>query len=430
MLLAARIARPGRLSYKALYLRCKAERASDPGQDCADPGNAEIEKRDLTMPWNTQGGGGGGGGPWGGGQGPWGRGPGGGGTPPDLEQLLRKSQERFRQVMPGGFGGGRGIALVLLVALALWGATGFYKVDPDEVGVVLRFGRFVGLTQPGLNYHLPSPIESVIIPAVTRINRVELGYRSLGGETRRASSAGDIAEESLMLTGDENIIDINFSVFWKIGDQPNDPEKYLFNIRDPEGTVKVVAESAIREIIGQLPIRAPLFENRQSIGDRTKIRMQELLDSYGAGIKVTQVQLLKADPPHEVIDAFNDVQRAKADQERLRNEAEAYRNDIIPRARGDSERINQDAQAYREQVVDLAQGEAKRFTSVYLAYKMAPEVTARRLYIDAIEDVLKGATKVMVDPQAKNVLPYLPLPELGKGKAAVAAPPANQGAPR
>ncbi len=381
------------------------------------------------MPWNTQGGGGGG--PWGGGQGPWGRGSGGGGTPPDLEELLRKSQERFRQVMPGGFGGGRGIALVALVAVALWGATGFYKVNPDEVGVVLRFGRFVGLTQPGLNYHLPSPIESVITPAVTRINRVELGYRSAGGENRRVSSAGDIAEESLMLTGDENIIDVNFSVFWKIGDQLNDPEKYLFNIRDPEGTVKVVAESAIREIIGQLPIRAPLFENRQSIGDRTKVRMQELLDSYGAGIKVTQVQLLKADPPHEVIDAFNDVQRAKADQERLRNEAEAYRNDIIPRARGDSERINQDAQAYREQVVDLAQGEAKRFTSVYLAYKNAPDVTARRLYIDAVEDVLKGATKIVVDPQAKSVVPYLPLPELGKSKPLAApTPPANQGASR
>lgn len=386
------------------------------------------------MPWNTQGGGGGG--PWGGGQGPWGRGSGGsggGGTPPDLEELLRKSQERFRQIMPGGFGGGRGVALVVLVALGLWGATGFYKVNPEEVGVVLRFGRFVGLTQPGLNYHLPSPIETVITPAVTRINRVELGYRSGGVESRRVAGRSEAAEESLMLTGDENIVDINFSVFWKIGDQPNDPEKYLFNIRDPEGTVKVVAESAMREIIGQLPIRAPLFENRQSIGDRTKVRMQELLDSYGAGIKVTQVQLLKADPPHEVIDAFNDVQRAKADQERLRNEAEAYRNDIIPRARGDSERIIQDAQAYREQVVDLAQGEAKRFTSVYLTYKAAPEVTARRLYIDAVEDVLKGATKLMVDPQAKGVVPYLPLPELGKGKPLATpapAPSANQGASR
>jgi len=380
------------------------------------------------MPWNTQGGGGGG--PWGGGQGPWGRGPGGGGgvQPPNLEELLRKGQERFRQVMPGGFGGGRGAVLVGLVALVLWGLTGFYKVDPDEVGVVLRFGRFVGLTQPGLNYHLPSPIETVVTPSVTRINRVELGYRS-GVEGRRAAPGRETTEESLMLTGDENIIDVNFSVFWKIGDQPNDPEKYLFNIRDPEGTVKVIAESAIREIIGQLPIRAPLFENRQSIGDRTRARMQELLDEYGAGIKVTQVQLLKADPPSEVIDAFNDVQRAKADQERLRNEAEAYRNDIIPKARGDSERISQEAQAYREQVVDLAQGEAQRFTQVYQAYKTAPDVTARRLYIDAMEDVLKGATKVVVDPQVKNVIPYLPLPELekSKGKEGSAASPSQGG---
>lgn len=383
------------------------------------------------MPWNTQGNGGGG--PWGGGQGPWGKGPGGGQTP-DLEELLRKSQERLRRAVPGGFGGGRGFGLVIIAALALWGATGFYKVNPDEVGVVLRFGRFVGLTQPGLNYHLPSPIERVITPSVTRVNRVELGYRS--PDNRRVASGRDTNEESLMLTGDENIIDVNFSVFWKIGEQPNDPEKFLFNIRDPEGTVKMVAESAIREIIGQLPIRAPLFENRQAIGDRTRERMQELLDTYGAGIKVTQVQLLKADPPREVIDAFNDVQRAKADQERLRNEAEAYRNDIIPRARGDAERIVQDAQAYREQVLDLAQGEAKRFTSVYQAYKLAPDVTAKRLYIDTLEEVLKNATKVIVDPQAKGVVPYLAMPDLVKPKAPPASPAnaqpsaASQGATR
>ncbi len=377
------------------------------------------------MAWNAQGGGGGG--PWGGGQGPWGRGPGGGGAPPDLEEILRKSQEKFRQYMPGGVGGGRGIVLVVLAGLVLWGLTGFYKVNPDELGVVLRFGRFVGFTQPGLNYHLPSPIETVLTPAVTRINRIELGYRSTG-DNRRIAARSDTADESLMLTGDENIVDINFSVFWKIGDKPDDAEKYLFNIRDPEGTVKVVAESAMREIIGQLPIRAPLFENRQAIGDRTRARMQELLDAYGSGIAVTQVQLLKADPPAEVIDAFNDVQRAKADQERLRNEAEAYRNDIIPRARGESERIVQEAQAYREQVTDLAEGEAKRFTSVYQTYKLAPDVTARRMYIETVEDVLKNAQKVIVDPQAKGVVPYLPLPELGKAKpAAVPQPPAQGG---
>jgi membrane protease subunit HflK len=376
------------------------------------------------MPWNTQGGGGGG--PWGGGQGPWGRGGGGPGgvTPPDLEEMLRKAQDRFRRFMPGGFGGSRGIMLVVIAALVLWGMTGFYKVEQDEVGVVLRFGHFVGYTQPGLNYHLPTPIETVVTPSVTRINRIELGYRS-PGESRRATSSRDTLDESLMLTGDENIVDINFSVFWRI----NDPEKYLFNIRDPEGTVKVIAESAMREIIGQLPIRAPLFENRQSIGDRTRARMQELLDAYGTGVSVTQVQLLKADPPPEVIDAFNDVQRAKADQERLSNEAEAYRNDIIPRARGDSQRIVQEAEAYKEQVIDLAQGEAKRFTSVDQSFKAAPDVTGRRMYIDAMEDILKGAQKVVVDPQIKNIVPYLPLPELAKGKPGQ-APTTNQGANR
>ena len=224
-----------------------------------------------------------------------------------------------------------------------------------------------------------------------------------------------------MLTGDENIIDINFSVFWQI----NDPEKFLFNIRDPEGTVKMVAESAMREIIGQLPIRAPLFENRQEIGDRTRARMQELLDAYQAGVSVSQVQLLKADPPVEVIDAFNDVQRAKADQERLRNEAEAYRNNMIPVARGEAEKTIQEAEAYREQVVDVAQGEAKHFTSVQQAYHMAPDVTAKRLYIETIEDILKNSQKVVIDPEAKGVVPYMALPDLKNGK--VASIPAQGG---
>jgi len=362
------------------------------------------------MSWSGQGGGGGG--PWGrgpegGGQGPWGKGP--GGQPPDIEDVLRRSQDRLRKLLPGGAGNRRGILLAGGVLLALWAATGIYKVNPEEIGVVLRFGKVVRITQPGLNYHLPAPIETVLTPAVTRVNRIELGYRS--GETRRQGRPGN--DESLMLTGDENIIDVNFSVFWQV----NDPEKYLFAIRDAEGTVKMVAESAMREIIGQLPIRAPLFENRQAIGDNTRKRMQELLDQYGSGISVSQVQLLKADPPAEVIDAFNDVQRAKADQERLRNEAEAYRNDIIPKARGESERIVQEAEAYKEQITDLAQGEAKRFTSVYQSYKAAPDVTARRLYIDTLQDVLKNAQKVVVDPQAKGAVQgYLPLPDLLKSK--------------
>jgi membrane protease subunit HflK len=377
------------------------------------------------MAWNSQGGGGG---PWsrgpqGNGQGPWGKGPGNGGQPPDIEDLLRRGQDKLRSLLPGGYQGKRSIALIVVAGLALWGLTGIYKVNPEEIGVVLRFGRFVGYTQPGLNYHLPSPIETVLTPAVTRINKVELGYRSANGDQRRTAATRGANDESLMLTGDENIIDINFSVFWQI----NNPEKYLFAIKDPEGTVKIVAESAMREVIGQLPIRAPLFENRQAIGDSTRKRMQELLDQYGSGISVTQVQLLKADPPPEVIDAFNDVQRAKADQERLRNEADAYRNDIIPKARGESERIIQEAEAYKEQVTDLAQGEAKRFTSVYQTYKAAPEVTARRLYIETVEQVLKDSPKMIIDPQIKSIQGYLPLPELGKRTPPVLLPPAAPG---
>lgn len=357
------------------------------------------------MPWNSQGGGSNGG-PWrpqGGNQNPWGK----GGPTPDLDELFRKSQEKLKKAFPGGFGGGRGAALVVMAALLLWGITGIYKVNPDEVGVVLRFGRFIGYTQPGLNYHLPSPIETVIKAPVTRINKMELGYRSGSSENRRVGFR-DAGDESLMLTGDENIVDINFSVFWKI----SDPEKFLFNVRDPEGTVQMVAQSAMREIIGQLPIRAPLFENRQAIGDRTRARMQELLDAYQTGVSVLQVQLLKADPPAEVIDAFNDVQRAKADQERLSNEADAYRNNMIPVAKGEAQKTIQEAEAYRQQVVDLAQGETQRFTSVAQAYRLAPDLTAKRMYIETMESVLQHSQKVIIDPQAKGVIPYLPLPAL------------------
>jgi membrane protease subunit HflK len=376
------------------------------------------------MSWKEPGGGG----PWGGGQGPWGRGPGrpGGPTPPDFDDLFRKGQERIRRIFPpGGFGGGRGILLAVIAIIVLWALTGIYQVAPDEVGVVLRFGRFDHITQPGLNYHLPTPIESVRFPPVTRINRIEIGFRAGGGDSFRGANPDAVnGNENLMLTGDENIVDINFSVFWQI----KDPEQFLFNIRDPEDTVKVVAESAMREVIGQLPIRAPLSESRTAIAQRTRDRMQELLNAYKAGITVVQVQLLKADPPAEVIDAFNDVQRAKADQERAGNEAEAYRNSIIPVARGDAERIVQEAEAYKEQTVDLAQGDAQRFVSVLTAYKLAPDVTERRLYIETLEAVLKNAQKIIMDPAAKGIVPYLPLPELGKGRPAQAAPAATSSA--
>lgn len=368
------------------------------------------------MPWSNQGGGGGGG-PWGsppggGGQNPWGRPPSGGGgpQPPDLEALLRKGQDRFKKVLPGGFGGGRGIALVAGVLLLLWAASGIYRVQADEQGVVLRFGEWVGTTQPGLRYHLPAPIETVFTPKVTRVNRIEIGYRS-AGENRRGVGERDVSDESLMLTGDENIIDIDFTVFWVI----KDAGQYLFKIRDPEATVKKAAESAMREVIGRTDIQPALTEARQEIENSTQALLQAMLDEYQSGIEVTQVQLQKVDPPAAVVDAFNDVQRARADRERLRNEAEAYRNDVIPRARGEAERLIQEASAYREEVVNLAQGDGQRFLAVYEAYALSKDVTVQRMYLETMEDILRGTTKVIIDANAENgqgVVPYLPLNEL------------------
>lgn len=374
------------------------------------------------MPWNPQGGGGG---PWGsggggGGPSPWG-GRGGGPQPPDIEELLRRSQDRFRKAIPGGFGGGKGIGLIVLAALVLWGLTGFYRVAPDEQGVVLRFGEYVRSTGEGLHYHLPAPIETVMIPKVTPIRQVELGFRSVGEmRGRNVSARREVPEESLMLTGDENIVDINFSVLWNV----KDAEQYLFNVRDPEGTVKVAAESAMRDIIGQTPIQSALTEGRGVVEAKTQELLQSLLDSYNTGINIIQVQLLKVDPPSAVVDAFNDVQRAKADQERLRNEAEGYRNDIIPRARGEAERLVQEAEAYKEQVINLAQGDAGRFQSVLGAYNQAKDVTARRLYLETMQDILRGSNKVIIDPSAQGeqgVVPYLPLPELRNRPAPAAA---------
>ncbi|MEI8394183.1 MAG: FtsH protease activity modulator HflK [Rhodospirillaceae bacterium] len=388
------------------------------------------------MPWSNQGGGGGGG-PWGsppggGGNGPspWGRPPGsGGGGPqtPDLEELLRQGQEKLRKMLPGGFGGNKSIQLVGVALLALWLASGFYRVQADETGVVLRFGELVRKENPGLRYHWPAPIEAVFTPRVTRVNRIEIGYRSTTNsvETRRGTSNDrDVPDESLMLTGDENIIDIDFTVFWLIKDAGN----YLFRVRDPEATVKKAAESAMREVIGRTELQPALTEARQQIETGTLSLLQNMLDEYQTGIQVTQVQLQKADPPAPVVDAFNDVQRARSDRERLRNEAEAYRNDIIPRARGDAERLNQESQAYREQVVNLAQGDASRFSAIYTAYIQAKDVISRRMYLETMEQVMRGTNKVIVEPGAagQGVLPYLQLPQLNRAPAPTAAPTVSQ----
>ncbi|HWB49350.1 MAG TPA: FtsH protease activity modulator HflK [Stellaceae bacterium] len=336
--------------------------------------------------------------------------------------MLRRSQDRFRQLLPNGRGSGTVIGLAVAAVVALWLASGFYRVQPDEVGVVLRFGAYSRMTQPGLNYHLPAPIEKALTPSVTRQNRMEIGYRSSEVSTARSSN-GEVPEEALMLTGDENIVDINFTVLWVV----KDAKSFLFNIRNPEGTVKSAAESAMREVVGETPIAQALAEGRGKIETETQKLLQSILDSYGSGIEITLTQLQRVDPPGPVIESFRDVQRALADRERLRNEAEAYRNDILPKARGAAAQVRQDAEAYRAQVVNYAQGDADRFTSVYNAYKASADVTTERLYLETMEDILKSANKVIVDKSAtgqSGVVPYLPLPGLTPPPTAAPAPPA------
>jgi membrane protease subunit HflK len=280
--------------------------------------------------------------------------------------LLRRSQDRLKNVLPGGNLGGKGFALIGLAALAIWGFSGFFRVNPDELGVVLRFGQYVRDAKPGLNYHLPYPIESVLTPKVTRVNRIDIGMR-LVEDSRRGNTMRDVPEESLMLTGDENIVDVDFSVLWII--KPNGASDYLFNIQNPEGTVKAVAESAMREVVGRSDIQPILTGARQNVETAVHDLMQKTLDDYSAGIQISQVQMQKVDPPTQVIDSFRDVQAARADLERAQNEAQTYANRVIPEARGRVAQITQAAEAYREQTVAEAKGQTARFLKVLDEYK-------------------------------------------------------------
>lgn len=383
------------------------------------------------MPWSSQGGGGGGG-PWGSGSGgggrgpnPWGRPPGGGGPqPPNIEEILRRGQERMRRVMPGGFGSGKGLVILAAVALALWALLGgMYRVQPDEQGVELLFGKWVNTTTSGLHFWVPPPFGGVMKPKVTRINSMDIGFRGVPTDTRGGRSTAR-PEEALMLTGDENILDIQYTVFWKI----DDAGKYLFNIASPEATVKAAAESAMREVVGNMQAQFALAEGRPQIEQNAQKLLQAILNDYGAGVLVTQLQLRAVEPPDKVLDAFRDVQRAQADRERARNEAESYRNDIVPRARGDAQRLIQEAEGYRQQVIAQAQGEAARFVSVYNAYKQAEDVTKQRLYLETMETILRGVNKVIIDQAlagGQGVVPFLPLNELQRN----AQPPARPAAP-
>jgi membrane protease subunit HflK len=365
------------------------------------------------MPWSNQGGG-----PWGsggGGKGPWGSGPQSSGpTPPDLEELLRRSQDRLRRVLPGGNLGGRGFAMLTLGAIVLWCVSGFFRVEPDEVGVILRFGREVREVQPGLNYHLPYPIETVLTPKALQVRKIDVGMRIVD-DLRRGTTVRDVPEESLMLTGDENIVDVDFSVLWRI--KPKGVGEYLFNIQNPEGTVKAVAESAMREVIGRSEIQPILTGARQGIEVAVQELMQKTLDHYGAGVQVQQVQMQKVDPPQQVIDAFRDVQAARADLERAQNEAQTYANRVVPEARGRAAQILQGADAYKSQTVAEAVGQTSRYSKIYDEYKKAPEVTRKRMYLETMERILGGTDKIILDSQQSSgggsgVVPYLPLNEL------------------
>jgi membrane protease subunit HflK len=373
-------------------------------------------------PWGSGGGGGGGngGGPWnsgggnkGGGNSPFGR------RPPDMDDVVRRVQERLKSLIPGGTGSTKGIVLIVLVAVVIWLLTGFFRVQPNQQAVQLIFGKPFGLpAEQGLHYNLPAPIGSVVVVNVQDLRRTVIGSHTAGaggfGRGGRATST-----ENLMLTGDENIVDIEFAVLWQV----KDVFKYGFAVRNGEETVRAAAEAAMREVIGQATLQYALGDGRTKVEQDTKDLLQKILDEYGVGVRVTQVQLQRVDPPQDVIGAFRDVQAARADKERNVNEANTYRNQVLPRAKGEASSIIQRGEAYKAQTVATAKGDAQRFDQVYEQYSKAKDITAERLYIETMENVLRNANKVMVDKNGQGVVPYLPLPELRPGARTAAPPP-------
>ncbi|HEX3673933.1 MAG TPA: FtsH protease activity modulator HflK [Rhizomicrobium sp.] len=370
------------------------------------------------MPWGNQSGGNSQG-P----RGPWGGAPSGGGNrPPELEDMWRRAQSWLRDMWPSE---GWTIGTIVLIAVAvigLWLLTGLYFVSTHEQGVVLRFGKFQTLTGPGPNYHLPWPIETVQLPEVTTTHQINIGYQQVGEGDEPHNE--DVEGESLMLTGDENIVDVNFTVYWVI----NNAAQYLFNVEKPDDAIKAVAESAMREVVGQNQIGPILTEDRGPVENQVRELMQKTLASYRIGVTVTGVKMQNVDTPVQVRDAYRDVQAARADQERMRNEAEGYANKIIPEARGNAAQIVQQAEAYRQKTIAEASGEAKKFDSVLAEYRKAPEITRKRMYIETMSQVYAGVNKVIVDENAaKNIIPYLPPQAMGRPpteSVTVTAPPA------
>lgn len=370
----------------------------------------------------------------------------GGPQTPDFEEFLRKGQDRVRRIFPGGIGTARGFLVIAALAVVIWLSTGFYRVQPNEVGVPLVFGQMAGKAPPGLHWNWPVPIGSVELPEVTNINEVEIGFRSVGRSTARRE-VRDVIEEGLMLTGDENIIDVQVAVFWKIDDRQRATRRtvvkdgqetvvegtvdgvrqFLFNIRNPEETVKAASEAAMREIIGKSEFEFARTQGRVRIERESKTLIQSILDDYGAGIEVTSVQMQKIDPPGKVLDAFRDVQAARADKERAINVATAYFNERKERAEGEAQQILRAAEGYKEAKIKRAEGESDRFLSIQKEYEIQKFVTRRRIYLETMREVLGGMDKVLIGNSAggTGVVPYLPLNELGTRGNRKAAPNAT-----
>jgi membrane protease subunit HflK len=328
--------------------------------------------------------------------------------PPDLDEVFKRARDWFKRMFPNQPPGGMMFAGFGGLLLILWLMTGVYVIQPAEQGVVLRFGAAVDKLGSGLHIRLPYPIETVLRPNVEQENQTNVGFR-IEDDTR--DSEVDVTVESMMLTGDENVVDIDFVVFWKVADA----EKYLFEVSDVEGTVKAVAESAMREAVGQAKIDSIQTEGRAELQDKVRQVMQETLDFYKAGVNITRVALRKVDPPTQVIDAFRDVQAARADQDKRRNEAQKYANTIIPQARGEAAKIEQDAEAYKQRAITEAQGEAQRFISILDQYKNAREVTRERMYLETMQQVLSNTNKIIIESKS-GVVQYLPLPELRRAQ--------------
>ena len=284
----------------------------------------------------------------------------------------------------------------IFIGLLIWLAVGFYRVEPNEQGVELLFGKWnQTTTEPGLHYFFPTPIGKVLTPKVEDVRKINVGYRSATelGFTQGSNADRNILEESLMLTGDQNISDVRFTVLYKIKDAGN----FLFKLRNPETTVKDMSESVMREVVGQRDLQFLLTEGRQEVEQVVRNGLQEILDSYESGILIQSVQLQSVEPPSQVIDAFDEVQRARQDKERLVNEANSYLNRIVPNARGEAAKLVENAKAYKEQVVKQAEGVAQNFIDVYNSYKDAKEVTRRRIYLETLREVLEGENKIIVE---------------------------------